>query len=190
MRWPWFVLTAIAAAIVVIVGWQIWDSHWQPDAMWIDTDRPDCQAWNAQPQRNETVTWSGSCQSGKAEGAGVLTWGYIDSTGHAEKETETYSGSLLGGKQNGRATTISSIGSRYDGEYRDGQKSGQGVLTWPDAKYDGAWKDGKPHGSGTYTEGGLSHQGQWEQGCLDDKGSVIGLGTKIDECLRILGKAD
>ncbi len=38
-------------------------------------------------------------------------------------------------------------GSKYDGDYVDGNQHGKGVYTWPDGrKYDGDWIDGKIHG--------------------------------------------
>jgi hypothetical protein len=42
--------------------------------------------------------------------------------------------------------------SPYVGEYKDGQRHGQGTYTWADGtKYVGAWRDNKQHGQGTYT---------------------------------------
>ncbi|GMI45868.1 hypothetical protein TrCOL_g8428 [Triparma columacea] len=40
----------------------------------------------------------------------------------------------------------------YDGEYKDGVKSGRGKMTFPSGDvYDGFWKDNKMDGEGTYT---------------------------------------
>lgn len=187
MRWPGFVLGGIAIAVIGIAGWGIWDSHWDQESKWMDTDRPDCQAWDAFPQRNETVTWTGPCRAGKTQGDGVLTWSYTDRTGQAQ--TETYSGTMLDGKQEGRGSYTFPDGDRYDGEYRGGNEEGQGVMTWKDAKYSGAWKDGKPHGFGVYTSGEESYEGQWIQGCLDHKDDVISL-RDDDECESILKKPE
>jgi hypothetical protein len=184
MRWRGLVLGTIGVAILGILGFQFWDAHWKPDPKWLDTDHPDCQVWDAQPQRNETATWTGGCQAGKAEGAGTLTWRYTDRTD--APQTETYTGSLLAGNPNGHATTASSNGWRYDGDYRDGHRNGHGILTWSDGRYEGAFKDGKPDGFGTYTESGETHEGVWKQGCLDTKDDIVALGTDLDECRRIL----
>jgi hypothetical protein len=183
MRWPSVALGGIAAAVVAIAGWQIWDAHWKPEAKWMDTDRPDCQAWDAFPQRNETVTWTGPCQSGKAQGKGVLTWSYTDRTGQAQ--TETYSGTLADGKEDGRGSYVFPNGNRYDGEYRDGMENGQGVFVWEDAKYDGTWKNGRPHGLGALTSADGRYEGQWIEGCLNHEGSAISL-RDDEECDRIL----
>lgn len=40
---------------------------------WIITDK-GCKVWNPNPQPNESVTWSGECVDGKANGNGILTW--------------------------------------------------------------------------------------------------------------------
>lgn len=43
-------------------------------------------------------------------------------------------------------------GNYYIGEFRDGLKSGQGVMHWVtrNEKYDGEWKSDKPEGLGTH----------------------------------------
>eukprot|EP01047_Picozoa_sp_COSAG01_P089036 COSAG01_NODE_21239_length_911_cov_1.640394_1_plen_219_part_10 len=52
----------------------------------------------------------------------------------------------------GWSTVINSDGSKYDGQWKDGKRDGQGVLTHQDgSKYDGQWKDGKEHGQGVWT---------------------------------------
>jgi len=43
-------------------------------------------------------------------------------------------------------------GDKYEGEFKDGKRNGQGTFTWTDeGKYEGKWKDGKSHGQGTFT---------------------------------------
>jgi len=43
-------------------------------------------------------------------------------------------------------------GGKYEGEYKDGKRHGQGTYTFPDGKkYVGGWKDSKYHGQGTLT---------------------------------------
>ena len=45
-------------------------------------------------------------------------------------------------------------GRKYVGEWRSGEKHGQGTYTWSNGeKYVGEWKNGKFDGQGTYTFG-------------------------------------
>ena len=187
MRWPGFALAAIATAVIGIAGWQIWEAQQLQVPKWLETDRPDCQVWDPNPQRNETATWTGDCAAGKAEGQGMLTWRYTDPAGNPL--VETYSGGLASGKFNGQATTISADGDRYDGMFRDGQKNGHGVSVWSDARYEGEWKDGKPNGFGTYTDAeGKQYAGEWKQGCLADNDDIIALSNDMKTCKKILAK--
>lgn len=51
------------------------------------------------------------------------------------------------------------------GNFEIGQKSGSGVMLFPDGKeYSGQWKNGKQHGNGTVNAGGKIISGVWESG--------------------------
>ena len=55
----------------------------------------------------------------------------------------------------------------YIGEYKDGDRHGQGTYWWANGyKYVGEWKEGNYHGKGTeYTaDGQISREGVWEEG--------------------------
>jgi len=57
-----------------------------------------------------------------------------------------------GAKNNCFGTVTYSNGEKYDGEWKDNKKHGQGAHTWPNGdKYVGEYKDGVPFGQGTYT---------------------------------------
>jgi hypothetical protein len=62
------------------------------------------------------------------------------------------------------------VGDRYEGAWRDGKPSGQGVLSSHDGdRYEGAWSAGKPNGQGTKTvAGGEAYSGVWKNGCFQD----------------------
>ena len=74
-----------------------------------------------------------------------------------------------------------SDGSKYVGEYKDGEKNGQGTSTFPDGwKYVGEFKYGKKNGQGTYTwSDGDKEVGEWKKnelwnGTMYDKdGNII-----------------
>ena len=58
-------------------------------------------------------------------------------------------------------------GSKYEGEWKDRKKHGQGTLTWPDGrKFVGEFKDDNPHGQGTVyaADGTILKQGIYENG--------------------------
>ena len=47
------------------------------DSCWIEVShRPGCYVWNPNPQPNETVTWTGACADGFAQGSGTATWSH------------------------------------------------------------------------------------------------------------------
>ena len=44
---------------------------------WMEVaNRPGCYVWNPNPQPEETVTWTGGCSGGFAEGSGSLAWAF------------------------------------------------------------------------------------------------------------------
>ena len=63
-----------------------------------------------------------------------------------------FEGEFKDGEKHGQGKYISPNGSKYEGEYKDSKYHGQGKFTSPDgSSYEGQWKDGKYHGQGTYT---------------------------------------
>ncbi len=59
-------------------------------------------------------------------------------------------------------------GGKYEGEFKDGKKHGQGALTFPDGRrFEGEFKDGKKHGQGALTlPDGEKYEGEWKDGDL------------------------
>jgi len=57
-------------------------------------------------------------------------------------------------------------GRKYDGQYENDQKNGNGTFYWPDGrKYSGGWRDGKQHGEANFTAANGEHRkGIWEEG--------------------------
>ena len=57
-------------------------------------------------------------------------------------------------------------GRRYEGEYENDKKQGQGIFYWADGrKYVGTWKDGQQHGQGDYYQkNGQKKLGEWVEG--------------------------
>jgi hypothetical protein len=105
---------------------------------WI-TDAKGCKVWDSMPGPNESVTWTGPCLAGYAEGKGKLTW-------------------FLNGRPH----------STYEGEMMSGHYNGKGIQIWPTgARYEGNWKDDRADGHGTYhAVNGDVCSGEWHNGCF------------------------
>jgi hypothetical protein len=141
---------------------------------WIADAKSGCQVWNPSPQLEETVSWSGGCSNGRAEGPGTVEW----LKGGVAIETD--SGAWHDGRQAGQGSQIWASG-RYQGDVADGEPNGRGVLTLQKLRYEGEFRDGKPNGSGRLTAGSDSVQGIWKDGCLqgERKASV---GVPLSAC--------
>ena len=66
-------------------------------------------------------------------------------------------------------------GGKYEGEFKDGKRHGQGKLTYPDGrKFVGEWKDGEPIGQGTFTwSNGDKYVGEFKDGKKHGQGTYI-----------------
>jgi len=68
---------------------------------------------------------------------------------------------------NGQGTETTPDGSKYVGEYKDGERNGQGTETFSNGeKYIGEFKDGKFHGQGTKTWSDGMYVGKYRDGKL------------------------
>ena len=96
-----------------------------------------------------TVTYSngkkyvGEFKNGKKHGQGTQTW----------SNGKKYVGEFKNGKRNGQGTMTYSDGRKYVGGVKNGKWDGKGVSTALDGQrwytlYDGEWKKGNKHGQG------------------------------------------
>ena len=138
---------------------------------WTVAKNQPCQIYNSHPVAGETITWSGSCTDRKASGEGRLvaqgsygTHGPIRAGcatasytvgGYSPGPTATATratGVTTSGRVGGTFTWTS--GSRYEGDFRDGNLHGRGVKTWASGgRYEGEYRDDKQHGRGTLRPG-------------------------------------
>jgi len=172
-----------------------------PDS-WIEDGKTGCKIRNPAPQPRESVTWSGACPNGIAEGTGVLQW-FDD-----DRPTDRYEGEMRDGWENGRGIATSNViadryegdwrdgwrhgqgiysfdnGDRYEGEWFEGMRTGRGTMVWADSsRYEGQWLDSKPNGQGTYTDtGDAVYAGTWSSGCFREDGRKMAVGTTLKEC--------
>ena len=76
-------------------------------------NNPSCSVWNDHPDHpdaSETVTWTGDCVSGRADGDGSGVWRFLDD---GEWRAIEYTGEMRDGKENGRGVKVYSGGTRY-----------------------------------------------------------------------------
>ncbi len=86
MRVPGFVLVLLAWMLAAQVALADEHSRWQKLE-----NNPACVVWNPYPQEQETVTWSGACANGKAQGRGTLVWRYVEEWERREARWKTAS---------------------------------------------------------------------------------------------------
>ena len=110
---------------------------------WMEvTGHPDCYVWNPNLQPDETVTWTGGCAGGRAQGEGTLRWVW-----HDGKETSESTGDLKDGKQHGRWVIRDQDGNIQEGPFVDGEQQGQWVLRFAEGDVEeGPYVDGKRQG--------------------------------------------
>jgi len=133
---------------------------------WI-ADANGCKVANLSPQEGESITWSGECRNGLANGEGTLTW-FI-----AGVQTEAYQGTMVDGYAEGRGKLVRP-GAQYVGEWKKSMQHGRGRLDDADGSwYQGEWSEGLPHGRGQMlTPDGKLLKGDWNRGEFEDEGAM------------------
>jgi len=124
------------------------------EGKWI-VDAGGCKIWDSTPQPNESVTWTGPCKNGHANGKGVLVW-YVNG-----RPYETYDGELTMGHYYGCGKQVWSSGSSYEGCYQNDRAHGQGTFR------------------GT---NGQVYSGNWVNGCFRQGDRRYAIGTPLDQC--------
>ena len=73
---------------------------------------------------------------------------------------------------------------RYQGEFRDGQRSGHGIFTrYNGDRYEGEWRDDRANGSGILTkDDGKVFAGLWTNGCFRQGDRKASIDTTVKEC--------
>jgi hypothetical protein len=134
----------------------------EDDVSWI-ADTRGCKVANTFPRPGETITWSGPCKDGFADGQGVVQW-FMNG-----KEDDRYEGDLRMGWAEGHGVLYKAEGGKYDGDWKHSAQDGSGRYEAPDGSwYDGQWKNGKPHGQGQYRRpDGKIFIGEWVDGVYE-----------------------
>jgi hypothetical protein len=140
---------------------------------WVVDRKTSCEVWNPNPQLEETVSWSGSCLNGRADGHGIAQWF------KGGRPSETDEGDWREGRQ--VKGTQSWATGRYEGDLVDGEPSGQGILTVQKLRYEGAFRNGRPNGTGSLMAGGETVSGTWKDGCLQGPRKAS-IGVPLSAC--------
>jgi hypothetical protein len=161
-----------------------------PQSGWTIDTKAGCRVWNPRQMPNESVTWSGKCENGYAQGKGIEQWysngkpgnriegDFHDGTIHNGNviypNGDRYDGDLNGGR-NGYGAYTSMKGVRYEGEWRDDKRNGRGVLTWLNGdRYEGGFRDGQANGHGLFrSTQGYSYDGDFRDGKREGQGVYI-----------------
>ena len=117
---------------VLVAALLAWGSaaHADEPGRWQQLENnPRCYVWNLNPQPDHTVTWSGACGSGHAQGRGVQVWRYLED---GEWKETKYTGEMKGGLRHGRGVLENADHGRYEGDFKDGVPNGRGVWEFAD----------------------------------------------------------
>jgi hypothetical protein len=134
---------------------------------WMITNE-GCKSWNPNPEKGESVTWSGLCVDGYANGYGEEQWYSYGTKGNK----------LIGIMKNGKFIDGEKIeiylpkdlkvfdlhlGKIYKGTFSNNQRNGYGIEIFENGnQYEGEFKDNYRNGSGIYTyANGMKQEGIW-----------------------------
>jgi len=155
---------------------------------WIADAKSKCQVFIYEPTPSDSVSWSGSCSNGKANGRGTLQW-YLNGEPHRR-----YIGEMRDGKMHGKGILVWTSGDRYEGDWRDDNMNGKGTFVWPGgARYEGEWRGHKKEGFGkqttprsAYVASERSNLGSWvgdiyiEQGLFENHVLIRSCTSMVD----------
>lgn len=116
------------------------------DAFVADT-KTGCKVFKPNTTQKETVTWSGLCKNGLADGPGIAEWinGGVVSI--------KFEGSFKGGRIEGTGIMIAAGGDHYEGQYKEGKRHGHGVYVSANGeRYEGEYLNNVRHGRGALTD--------------------------------------
>ena len=122
---------------------------------WMEiSQKPGCYVWNGSLTPGATVTWTGECVGGLAQGIGTLTWVW-------DGNRQAGTGQVTHGEQTGNWVIRYANGNVSEGPAVGGMRNGNWVLRFADGEvWEGPYVDGKENGNwvlryanGTVSEG-------------------------------------
>ena len=112
-------------------------------ACWMElANQAGCYLWNPNLQVDETVTWTGECAEGLAQGTGTPKWVF-----DSGKKTQENTGHLEDGRRHGQWVIRFANGDVWEGPFVEGRMHGDWVVRWPSGSgEEGPYVEGKRHG--------------------------------------------
>ena len=165
-RMSWIAKAALAAALLNcgLLTASADRQFQQPGRTWLKDGA--CALFSAGAAPGDTVSWTGACVDGYAEGLGTATFTHdgqsqsftaffvhgVIPDGHVITrwgQGWSYDGETVGGRFNGAGILTTDASDRFEGLWTDGKMNGFGVLLRANGeRYAGDWKDDKPNGKG------------------------------------------
>jgi hypothetical protein len=107
-------------------------------------DARGCKVINMEQRSKLSVSWSGACVGGFADGVGELRWF------RKGRLTATFAGKVNAGQLDGSGDLHYANGDRYQGGFFMGRYEGKGAYTFADgARYEGTFSAGRSTREGT-----------------------------------------
>ena len=180
MKW-----VAPAALAAVMFSCALPRAFADADTHWLIDSNSSCSLFDANAKAGDSVSWSGGCADGLANGKGTATFT------NSGKQFESFTGEFSKGiAQDGPVSVGWGGGWHYDGDEVGGQFSGAGVLM-NDAKdrFEGVWVAGKMTGHGTLVRAnGERYDGEWKDDLPDGQGMLTRADGKIVKGVFHYGK--
>ena len=160
---------AILAALLLCLP-QIAGAASDDTSHWVTDRDSGCTLFDASLRPGDQVSWSGSCDNGRAEGQGTASF----SNNGAEFESFTgsfhdgvaadgdvkvswgqgwsYDGAMVAGHFEGHGVLVNDKKDRFEGDWKDGKLNGDGSVVHADgSRYEGDWGNDLPNGEGIIT---------------------------------------
>ena len=99
---------------------------------WMESsNQPGCHVWNTHLHVDATVTWTGDCVEGMAQGQGTVNWAW-----NGGKKMREDTGHLVDGRYHGRWKYRDADGNVWEGPYEQGKPHGKWSINWADENGD------------------------------------------------------
>jgi hypothetical protein len=150
-------------------------------AVWLMDAQSKCTVLYADQRPADSVTWTGACANGAANGQGAATFtkgnrfvaqitgAFVNGAAAGAVRANWADGAHYDGDEQssrfaGQGTLTTAAGDRFEGNWANGRMNGRGSVVWANGdRYDGDWRDNKAEGHGVQTwADGRKYDGAWK----------------------------